>query len=79
MILHVTAGGIGHWFNFVTSGVAIAAIGEWQDSVFSRDDLANGIGSLVFNAMFLTRVGLVRRVRWCGFWFVVGRQWWHRS
>lgn len=31
-----------------------AALGEWQFSVFLREDIANFLGSLAFNALYLT-------------------------
>jgi hypothetical protein len=47
---------------FVLLGLLTAAIGEWQFSVFLRDDLDNFIGSLVFNTLYMTGVYLVTRL-----------------
>lgn len=47
---------------FVLLGLLTAAIGEWQFSVFLRDDLDNFIGSLVFNTLYMTGVYLVTQL-----------------
>ncbi len=47
---------------FILLGLLTAAIGEWQFSVFLRDDLDNFSGSLVFNTLYMTGVYLVTRL-----------------
>ncbi len=47
---------------FLLLGLLTAAIGEWQFSVFLRSDLENFIGSLAFNALYLTGVYLLTRL-----------------
>lgn len=47
---------------FLLLGLLTAAIGEWQFSVFLRDDLDNFIGSLAFNTLYLTGVYLLTRL-----------------
>ncbi|MCS6994185.1 MAG: hypothetical protein N2117_12965 [Anaerolineales bacterium] len=47
---------------FVLLGLVTAAIGEWQFSVFLRNDLQNFTGSLFFNAFYLTGVYILTRV-----------------
>ena len=44
---------------FTGIGLVIAGIGETQFSVFIRSDISNLIGSVVFNALYLTVAGLV--------------------
>ncbi len=44
---------------FVVIGLVIAGIGETQFSLFIRSDLDNLIGSVVFNAIYLTMAALV--------------------
>jgi hypothetical protein len=50
------------FFQFVLLGCLTAAIGEWQFSVFLRNDLDNFIGSVVFNTLYMTGVYLVTRL-----------------
>lgn len=45
---------VGFWLGFVVIGVFLAAVGEVQYSVFVRGDVANLLGSMGFNAMYLT-------------------------
>ena len=45
---------IGRWLAFILIGVVTAAIGETQYSVFIRGDTANLVGSMGFNAMYLS-------------------------
>ena len=47
---------------FILLGLLTAAIGEWQFSVFLRADLDNFIGSLLFNALYMTGVYSLTRV-----------------
>jgi hypothetical protein len=47
---------------FILLGLLTVAIGEWQFSVFLRDDLDNFIGSLFFNTLYLGGVYLVTRI-----------------
>lgn len=47
---------------FVFAGLLTAAVGEWQFSVFQRNDLDNFIGSLAFNTLYMTGVYLVTRI-----------------
>lgn len=47
---------------FILLGLLTATIGEWQFSVFLRDDLDNFIGSLFFNTLYMSVVYLVMRV-----------------
>ena len=49
------------FLQFILLGLLTAAIGEWQFSVFLRNDLDNFIGSVVFNTLYLTGVYLVTR------------------
>lgn len=49
------------FLRFLLFGLLTAAIGEWQFSVFLRGDVDNFMGSLVFNAFYLTGVFLVTR------------------
>lgn len=50
------------FFQFILLGLLTAAIGEWQFSVFLRDDLDNFIGSLFFNTLYLTGVYVLTRL-----------------
>lgn len=50
------------FFQFILLGLLTAAIGEWQFSVFLRDDLDNFTGSLAFNALYLTGVYVLTRL-----------------
>ncbi len=52
-------GGLAKAAAFVLLGVFIAAVGEVQYSVFIRGDVANLIGSMGFNALYLTVAGAV--------------------
>lgn len=57
-------------FGFVLIGVLIAFIGELQFSVFIRGDWANLLGSVVFNALYLTGAyGVTRLI------FAMTRRW----
>jgi hypothetical protein len=47
---------------FIFLGLLTAAVGEWQFSVFLRDDLDNFIGSVVFNTLYMIGVYLVTRL-----------------
>ncbi|MCS7249211.1 MAG: hypothetical protein NZ840_13365 [Anaerolineales bacterium] len=47
---------------FLSIGLLTAAVGEWQFSVFLRNDPGNFIGSLAFNALYLTLVYLFTRL-----------------
>lgn len=47
---------------FLLLGLLTAAIGEWQFSVFLRDDLDNFIGSLAFNTLYLMGVYVITRL-----------------
>lgn len=47
---------------FLLLGLLTAAIGEWQFSVFLRNDLDNFIGSLFFNTLYLIGVYLLTRL-----------------
>jgi|GEM_PF-1718462 len=49
------------WLQFVGLGLLTFAVGEWQFSVFLRSDLNNFVGSLAFNALYLTGVYLLAR------------------
>ena len=49
-------------FLFVLIGVLTAAVGELQYSVFIRGDWANLVGSMVFNAVYLTGAFVVTRL-----------------
>lgn len=51
-----------HWLLFVLIGVATAAVGEWQFSVLIRGDWTNLLGSVVFNAFYLTGAFLLTRL-----------------
>ena len=50
------------WFLFVLVGVATAAVGELQFSVFIRGDWANLYGSMFFNALYLTGAFAITRL-----------------
>ncbi len=50
------------YLRFVLLGLLTVAIGEWQFSVFLRNDLDNFIGSVVFNALYLSGAYLVTRI-----------------
>ncbi len=52
---------VGHWLRFVIIGVLTAAVGEWQFSVLIRGDWANLLGSMLFNAIYLTGAFVVTR------------------
>lgn len=47
---------------FLLLGLLTAAIGEWQFSVFLRDDLDNFLGSLFFNTLYLVGVYVLARL-----------------
>ncbi|MCG2785533.1 MAG: hypothetical protein L6461_10555 [Anaerolineae bacterium] len=47
---------------FIFLGLLTAAIGEWQFSVFLRNDLDNFIGSVVFNTLYMSGIYLVTRL-----------------
>ncbi len=47
---------------FLLLGLLTAAIGEWQFSVFLRNDFDNFIGSLFFNTLYLIGVYLLTRL-----------------
>jgi hypothetical protein len=47
---------------FIFLGLLTAAIGEWQFSVFLRNDPDNFIGSVVFNTLYMSGVYLVTRL-----------------
>lgn len=47
---------------FILPGLLTVAIGEWQFSVFLRNDLDNFIGSLFFNTLYLGGVYLITRI-----------------
>ncbi len=51
ILLHVI-----HYGQFVLLGLLTAAVGEWQFSVFLRNDPNNFLGSLVFNGVYLIGV-----------------------
>jgi hypothetical protein len=50
------------FLRFVLLGVFTAAIGEWQFSVFLRNDPDNFIGSVVFNTLYLSGAYLLTRI-----------------
>jgi hypothetical protein len=50
---------VGRFVAFVLLGVFIAAVGEVQFSVFIRGDVANLIGSMGFNALYLAAWAVV--------------------
>ncbi len=50
------------FLQFLLLGLLTAAIGEWQFSVFLRDDLDNFIGSLFFNTLYLAGVYVLARL-----------------
>ena len=47
---------------FILLGLLTVAIGEWQFSVFLRNDLDNFIGSLFFNTLYLGGAYLITRI-----------------
>lgn len=49
------------FLQFLLLGLLTAAIGEWQFSVFLRNDLDNFIGSLFFNTLYLAGVYVLTR------------------
>ncbi len=49
------------FLRFLFLGLLTAAVGEWQFSVFLRGDAGNFLGSLAFNAIYLTGVYLLTR------------------
>ncbi len=59
--------GLWNFLRFILAGLLTAAVGEWQFSVFLRDDLANFLGSLAFNTLYLSGVYLVTRL-----WLALG-------
>ncbi len=60
-------GVVGFFSGSSWAGLLTAAVGEWQFSVFLRDDLANFLGSLAFNTLYLSGVYLVTRL-----WLALG-------
>ncbi|MDX9991874.1 MAG: hypothetical protein RBS68_07460 [Anaerolineales bacterium] len=50
------------FLQFILLGLLTAAIGEWQFSVFLRNDRDNFVGSLAFNALYLGAVFVITRV-----------------
>lgn len=50
------------FLRFLLIGLLTAAIGEWQFSVFLRSNLNNWMGSLAFNALYLTGVYILTRL-----------------